>query len=170
MGGGGGRLFLFHNESGKRFKEVTEGAGLAGPVNAFDSCWADYDNDGRLDLAVAAGIVDPAAGDRIRLYHNEANGKFREVGQDSGLTQIGRWISVCWGDYDGDGRQDLLAASYDAGPFLFRNLGRGRFQDVSVRAGISSVQHAYTCEFLDFDNDGRLDIFVSTSPKAITRR
>jgi hypothetical protein len=72
--GGGGRLFLFHNEGGKRFADVTESAGLAAPVNAFGSSWADYDNDGRVDLAVATGIIDPEGGDRIRLYHNEGNG------------------------------------------------------------------------------------------------
>jgi len=163
--GGGGRLFLFHNDRGKRFRDVTNAAGLAEPVNAFGSSWADYDNDGLVDLAVAAGIVDPAAGDRIRLYHNEGNGKFREVGEQAGLTQKARWISICWGDYDGDGRQDLLATSYDSGPFLFRNLGHGRFEDVSQRAGTRNSQHAYTCEFLDFDNDGKLDIFVSTYPE-----
>lgn len=163
--GGGGRLFLFHNDSGKRFRDSTRAAGLAEPVNAFGSAWADYDNDGLVDLAVAAGIIDPAAGDRIRLYHNEGNGKFREVGEQAGLTQRARWISVCWGDYDGDGRQDLLATSYDAGPFLFRNLGHGRFEDVTSRCGIRNLKHAYTCEFLDFDNDGKLDIFVSTYPE-----
>jgi hypothetical protein len=162
--GGGGRLFLFHNEGGKRFVDVTESAGLAAPVNAFGSSWADYDNDGRADLAVAAGIIDPEGGDRIRLYHNEGNGKFRELGEQAGLKQKARWISLCWGDYDGDGRQDLLATSFDAGPFLFRNLGDGRFEDVSVRAGIRTQAHAYTPEFFDFDNDGKLDLFVSTYP------
>lgn len=162
--GGGGRLFLFHNEGGKRFVDVTQGAGLATPVNAFGSSWADYDNDGRVDLAVATGIADPEGGDLIRLYHNEGNGKFREVGEQAGLTQKARWISLCWGDYDGDGRQDLLATSFDAGPFLFRNLGDGRFEDVSVQAGIRTQVHAYTPEFFDYDNDGQLDLFVSTYP------
>ncbi len=162
--GGGGRLFLFHNEGGKRFADVTESAGLAAPVNAFGSSWADYDNDGRVDLAVATGIIDPEGGDRIRLYHNEGNGKFRDVGEQAGLTQKARWISLTWGDYDGDGRQDLLATSYDAGPFLFRNLGNGHFEDVSVRAGIRTQIAAYTPVFLDYDNDGNLDLFVCTYP------
>ncbi len=162
--GGGGRLFLFHNEHGQRFTDVSKEAGLAGPLNAFGSSWSDYDNDGRADLAVATGIIDPAEGDRLRLFHNEGNGKFREVGQEGGLTQKARWISVCWGDYDGDGRQDLLANSFNAGCFLFRNLGNGRFEDVSKRAGVSGVREAYTAEFFDYDNDGRLDLFVSTYP------
>src|SRR5207237_9085428 len=97
------------NEGGNRVVDVTEGAGLAVPVNAFGSSGADYDNDGRVVLAVATGIIDPEGGDRIRLYHNEGNGKFREVGEQAGLTQKARWISLTWGDYDADGRQDLLA-------------------------------------------------------------
>ena len=164
--GGGGRLFLFHNDGGKRFVDVTASAGLAEPVNAFGSSWADFDADGRVDLAVAAGIIDPEGGDRIRLYQNQGNGKFREVGEEAGLTQKARWISLCWGDYDGDGRQDLLAASFDRGPFLFRNTGRGHFEDVSTAAGIRAECHAYTPNFFDLDNDGRLDAFVATYPHA----
>jgi hypothetical protein len=162
--GGGGRLFLFHNDRGQRFIDVAQAAGLGVSVNAFGSSWADYDNDGFSDLAVAAGIVDPPDGDRLRLFHNERNGKFREVGRDVGLVQKARWISVCWGDYDGDGHQDLLANSFDAGCFLFRNMGNGRFEDVSDEAGIRNSRHAYTAEFFDFNNDGRLDLFVSTYP------
>lgn len=162
--GGGGRLFLFHNEAGKRFIDVTQSAGLGAPINAFGSSWADYDNDGRVDLAVATGIIDPEGGDRIRLFHNEGDGKFREVGEQAGLTQRARWISLAWGDYDGDGRQDLLATSFDAGPFLFRNLGDGRFVDVSVQAGIRTQIAAYTPVWLDYNNDGKLDLFVCTYP------
>ncbi len=162
--GGGGRLFLFHNEKGRKFTDVTKSAGLGEPVNAFGAAWADYDNDGRSDLAVATGIVDPTGGDRIRLFHNEGNGKFREVGLEAGLLQKAEWISVCWGDYDGDGRQDLVAMSYNGGCFLFRNMGNGRFEDVTDRAGIRDSMHAYTAEFFDFDNDGRQDLFVSTYP------
>ena len=162
--GGGGRLFLFHNEAGKRFVDVTQSAGLSAPVNAFGSSWADYDNDGRVDLAVATGIIDPEGGDRIRLFHNEGGGKFREVGEQAGLTQRARWISLAWGDYDGDGRQDLLATSFDAGPFLFRNLGDGSFMDVSVQAGIRTQTAAYTPVWFDYDNDGKLDFFVCTYP------
>jgi len=162
--GGGGRLFLFHNDSARRFTDVTASAGLGAPVNAFGASWADYDNDGLVDLAVATGIVDPPDGDRLRLFHNEGNGKFREVGREAGLSQVANWISVCWGDYDGDGRQDLLATSFNKGCFLFRNMGNGRFEDVSEPAGVRNSHHTYTAEFFDYDNDGRLDLFVSTYP------
>lgn len=162
--GGVNRLFLFHNERGRRFRDVTAAAGLGEPINAFGCAWADYDNDGNADLVVAAGIVDPPGGDRLRLYHNDGNGRFRELGEQAGLRLRARWIAVCWGDYDGDGRPDLLATSLDQGCHLFRNLGGGRFADVSHAAGVSAAIPTYTAEFFDYDNDGRLDLFVSTYP------
>src|SRR5208282_1781168 len=89
--GGAARLYLFHNEGGKRFVDVTQSAGLAVPIDAFSASWADYDNDGYVDLAVAAGVIEPEGGDRIRLYHNDGNGRFHEVGEQAGLTQKARW-------------------------------------------------------------------------------
>ena len=163
--GGTSRVYLFHNEGGQQFVDVTQSAGLAVPMDAFGASWADYDNDGNVDVAMASGVIDPEGGDRIRLYHNEGNGRFREVGEPAGLTQKARWISVCWGDYDEDGRPDLLATSFDKGPFLYHNLGGGRFEDVTERAGIRAQAHAYTCEFFDYDNDGKLDAFVSVYPE-----
>ena len=161
--GGDNRLFLFHNEGGRRFKDVTDKAGLGGRVDAFGSSWADYDKDGNLDVAVATGVVHPE-GDRILLYHNLGNGKFSEVGVKAGLSKRARWMNVCWGDYDGDGRPDLFAVSFDSGCALYHNVGGGRFENATERAGLTCPSANYTCDFLDYNNDGRPDIFVSTYP------
>lgn len=163
--GGVNRLFLFHNDHGRRFVDVTQKAGLGGPINAFGTAWADYDRDGYADLAVATGIVEPAGG-RIRLYHNDRNGSFTEVGLKAGLTKRAHWMSVCWGDFFGNGLQDLFAVSFDAGCTLYRNLGNGKFEDVTSRAGIRCPIASYTCDVLDYNQDGRPDLFVSTYPKA----
>jgi hypothetical protein len=161
--GGDNRLFLFHNEQGKGFKDVTKEAGLGGTMNAFGASWADYDNDGLLDVAVASGLVH-AGGERLLLYHNLGKGKFEEVGTKAGLTRRARWMNVTWGDYDGDGRQDLFAVSFDSQCALFHNLGNGQFEDVTEKAGIKCPSANYTATFLDYDNDGKPDIFVSTYP------
>lgn len=161
--GGDNRLFLFHNESGRHFKDVTEQAGMGGQVDAFGLSWADYDRDGLLDVAVATGIVHPK-GDRILLYHNLGHGKFSEVGVKAGLTMHARWMNVCWGDYDADGRPDLFAVSFDSGCALYHNLGRGRFENVTEAAGFRCPSANYTCDVLDYNNDGKPDIFVSTYP------
>lgn len=163
--GGDNRLFLFHNDHGRRFVDVTQQAGLGGAINAFGSAWADYDGDGYADLVVATGIVRPGGG-RLRLYHNNGNGTFSEVGLQAGLTRRAHWMSACWGDYDGDGRPDLFAVTFDAGCRLYHNLGHGQFEDVTERAGIHCPIANYTCDFLDYNQDGRPDIFVSTYPKA----
>ena len=162
--GGYNRLFLFHNDHGRRFVDVTKRAGLGGNFNAFGAAWADHDNDGNIDLVVATGINSPE-GDTLRLFSNNGNGTFFEVSQRAGLTEKQRWISACWGDYDEDGRSDLLATSFDGGCSLFHNLGDGRFGNVTTRAGIFCPLSSYTCEFLDYNNDGHPDLFISTYPK-----
>ncbi len=161
--GGDNRLFLFHNDHGRRFTDVTERAGLGGRMNAFGSSWADYDKDGFLDVAVAEGLVH-AGGGRILLYHNNRNGRFSEVGLKAGLTRRARWMNVTWGDFYGDGRQDLFAVSFDSQCALYHNLGDGKFEDVTERAGIKCPSANYTASVLDYDNDGKPDIFVSTYP------
>jgi tetratricopeptide (TPR) repeat protein len=161
--GGTNRLFLFHNDRGRRFVDVTNSAGLGEPINAFGASWADFNNDGNVDLAVAAGIAQPE-GDRLRLFRNDGNGTFSEVGVQAGLTDRAQWISVCWGDFNNDGLPDLFAVSFDKGCRLYQNLGNGRFKDVSLKAGIESSAPCYTCEFLDYNNGGYEDLFVSTYP------
>jgi len=161
--GGTNRLFLFHNDDGRRFTDVTRKARLERPINAFGASWADYDNDGYVDLAVAAGIVQPG-GDRVHLFRNNADGTFSDVGFRAGLRWRAPRISVCWGDYDNDGHPDLFATGFAQGCDLYHNLGNGRFKNVTVKAGIKCPSSNYTCEFFDYDNDGNSDIFVSTYP------
>jgi tetratricopeptide (TPR) repeat protein len=161
--GGTNRLFLFHNEKGHRFVDVTKTAGLGDPINAFGASWADYNNDGNLDVAVAAGIAQPSGG-RLRLFRNNGDGTFSDVSLRAGLAKMAQWISVCWGDYNGDGLPDLFAVSFDKGCDLYQNLGNGQFKEVSEGAGIECPTASYTCEFLDYNNDGQPDVFVSTYP------
>jgi hypothetical protein len=161
--GGINRLFLFHNDKGRRFVDVTSKAGLGGAINAFGGSWADYDNDGHLDLAVAVGIAEPV-GNNLRLFHNNGDGTFSDVSLQAGLTKRAKWISVGWGDFNNDGYPDLVAASFDKGCTLYQNVRNGQFRDVSEKAGIESPASCYTCEFFDYNNDGRQDIFVSTYP------
>ncbi|MGH9354335.1 MAG: FG-GAP-like repeat-containing protein, partial [Terriglobia bacterium] len=91
--GGDNRLFLFHNDHGRRFVDVTQKAGLGGTINAFGAAWADYDGDGYVDLVVATGIVRPQGG-RLRLYHNNGDETFSESGLQAGLTQRAHWMSA----------------------------------------------------------------------------
>lgn len=161
--GGTNRLFLFHNEKGRRFTDITKQAGLKGPINAFGASWADYNSDGNVDLAVAPGIAKPNSS-RLRLFRNDGDGTFSDVSLHAGLTKTAHWISVCWGDYNADGLPDLFGVSFDKGCTLYQNRGHGRFEDVSKQAKTRCPIASYTCEFSDYNNDGHPDIFVSTYP------
>lgn len=132
-----------------------------GPGGAF----FDYDNDGWLDVFLVNSTTWPgqSAPDKTcALYRNQHDGTFRDVTREAGLTTplYGQGCSVA--DYDGDGREDLLVTCL--GPnHLFRNLGNGKFQDVSKSVGLSgggAWDWHTSAAWFDYDRDGRLDLFV----------
>ena len=118
----------------------------------------DYDNDGLPDIFVVSG-----PGATNRLYHNDGRLKFRDVTTETGLTQSGWGQGVCAADIDNDGYTDLFVTYYGAN-HLYRNRGGRRFEDITVNAGLAQPRTRYNtgCAFLDYDNDGRVDLFVST--------
>ena len=148
----------------KRFIIETNGAGAA---------FVDVDGDGWVDALVLNGtrLEDGARRDRAwpagqaptnHLYRNNRDGTFADVSAGSGLDRTGWASSVCVGDYDDDGRIDLFV-TYFGSNRLFRNLGGFRFEDVTSAAGFpaSGTRWGSGCSFLDYDRDGRLDLFVS---------
>ena len=149
----------------KRFIIETNGAGVA---------WLDVDNDGWIDALVLGGSrlkegtrsEDPAIkaqGPTTRLYRNAGNGKFTDVTETSGLGLTVFASSVCAGDYDNDGAADLLITSFGRN-YLFHNRGDGRFEDVTAAAGLPIAKPprwGSGCTFVDYDRDGRLDLFVA---------
>jgi hypothetical protein len=132
----------------KQYIIETTGSGIA---------FIDYDNDGLLDLFVLSG-----KGGTNRMYHNEGQGRFRDVTAKLGLASSGWAQGVCAGDYDNDGYTDLFV-TYWGGNRLYRNVAGQRFEDVTPRAHLTQDRARYNtgCAFLDMDNDGRLDLFVS---------
>jgi hypothetical protein len=147
----------------KRFIIETNGAGTA---------LVDYDNDGWLDALVLSGTrLAPGARtdstderDRVpsRLYRNQRNGTFEDVTTRAGLTKIGWASGVCAGDYDNDGFVDLFVTYYGVNA-LYRNRGDGTFEDATAKAGLagSGTRWGSGCTFIDYDRDGRLDLFVA---------
>jgi hypothetical protein len=152
----------------------------------------DFDNDGRDDVYITALEGD-------RLFHNEGNGRFRDVTAASGIHNGNFGTSAAWVDYDRDGKLDLFVANYvtwtqqndlwcsldgatksyctpesykGASSKLFHNLGNGRFEDVSKRAGVGDpTSKALGVTVLDYNNDGWPDLFVSndTQPNKLYR-
>ena len=148
----------------KRFIIETNGAGAA---------LFDYDGDGWLDALVLSGtrlqegtrteLSWPAGQEPTnRLYRNNRDGTFADVTEAAGLRRTGWASSVCAGDYDNDGRLDLFV-TYFGHDVLYRNRGDGSFEDATARAGLGSTDARWGsgCAFVDYDRDGRLDLFVA---------
>ncbi|MGQ0736660.1 MAG: FG-GAP repeat domain-containing protein, partial [Acidobacteriota bacterium] len=152
---------LFRNDGG-RFVDVAAAVGLADPRRTVGAVWFDHDQDGDLDLIV--GNMD---GDGNGLYSQDA-GKFRDVADVAGVVWGGRTpgdkangtVRPCAADVNNDGRIDLFFANYGRNG-LFLNRGQGRFEDVSEAWGVAIDARYDTCAFGDFDNDGRVDLYVN---------
>jgi len=141
----------------KKFIIETTGTGVA----IFD-----YDNDGWPDIFVVNGTtLDPLPGRKPptnHLYHNNRDGTFTDVTEKAGLAHTGWGQGVCVGDYDNDGYEDLFVTYYGKN-VLYHNNGNGTFTDVSEKAHVSGNGAWSTgCAFVDYDRDGKLDLFVAT--------
>ena len=148
----------------KRFIIETNGAGVA---------LVDVDGDDLLDAIVLNGsrLEEGTRTDRswpphdaptTRLYRNRGGNRFEDVTRGSGLERVAWSSGICAGDYDNDGRTDLVTTAYGTNA-MYRNLGGGRFEDVTSRVGLPVTGRRWGsgCTFIDYDRDGRLDLFVS---------
>ena len=156
------RMSLLRNRGGI-FEDVTLSAGLDDPIATQAAGWADYDNDGSVDLYVA-GEFDASRPDLRnlgRLYHNRGDGTFENVAVAAGVTNGRFGKGVAWGDYDGDGLPDLYISNLSQGNRLYHNRGDGTFIDAAVVLGVTEPTAGFACWFWDYDNDGQLDLWVN---------
>lgn len=136
----------------------------------YAATWTDYDNDGDNDLYISKcrlGVVDPMSGDRLNLmFRKEADGSFTEVAPFIGLQPQGQSWSAEFGDIDNDGDMDVIILNHDIDSKLYENDGTGNFTDISASAGINltvaNFSAAMQTYMQDYDNDGYLDIFVTS--------
>ncbi len=183
---------LLHNRGDGSFEDVTERSGLlrggaTGPTQT--AAWADYDNDGLLDLFIGyesfsgdsmsssqvAGSQSPASDNGVPhpslLFHNNGDGTFTAVGRALHLDAQGFVKGVAWGDFNNDGRPDLFLSTHDGHNRLYRNDGpedpvhpdpsHWRFTDVTAKAGLSGQGPTFATWFFDYNNDGWPDLFVA---------
>jgi len=174
---------LYRNDGGLKFTEVGVAAGVTGGNDpksiVADAIWFDYDNDGWSDLLVAR-FGTPV------LYHNERNGKFKDVTAGAGFNKFGNTIAAIAFDYDRDGLLDVMFGNYfkpvslidltttkvlpndldnavnGGGVTLWRNTGGGKFVDVTEKTGLSK-QSGWTLDLGhgDLNNDGWQDLYVA---------
>jgi len=125
----------------------------------------DYDNDGWPDIFLPNGsTVEGFPKDKAptgHLYHNNHDGTFTDVTSHAGLARSGWGQGACVGDYDNDGYLDLFV-TYWGQNVLYRNNGDGTFTDITAKAGLKTSRDEWSagCSFVDYDRDGKVDIFV----------
>jgi hypothetical protein len=186
------RAALYRNNRNGTFTDITAGSGLDIDIYGMGVAIADYDNDGRDDVYITALDGD-------HLFHNEGSGKFRDVTKQAGIANVAFGASAAWLDYDRDGKADLVVANYvqwnAAGDLwcsldgatksyctpesykgnstkLYHNLGGGRFEDVTQKAGVGdTTSKSLGIAVFDYNNDGWPDLFVAndTQPNKLYR-
>ena len=184
-----GRNVLYHNNGDGTFADVTDKSGLGAPGWYTCATWFDCDNDGKLDLFVSSFVeyskaLNVLCGDnrlnrryycipRIfkptpsKLYHNNGNGTFTDVSQESGIAStLGKAFGAVATDVNGDGLMDLFVACDTAANMLFLNKGGGKFEDVGFTAGVAYSdagvpRSGMGVDSADFDGDGWQDLFVA---------
>jgi hypothetical protein len=172
---------LLRNLGQGRFEDVTQAAGLFSEHPTQTAAWADFDGDGDLDVYIGNetqprlsagqsgpyGIGGEGRGHPNELFLNEGDGTFREIGAQVGLDQRGFTKAVVWGDIDEDGDPDLFLSRMLQPNQLFRNDGPDEagtwvFTDITTEAGVAEPKPSFPAWFFDYDQDGRLDLYVSS--------
>jgi hypothetical protein len=151
---------VFRNNSDGTFQEQAEKMGISGGnANSLDAAFGDFDDDGDIDFIVVNGNASNI------LYSNQRQGIFKDITETSGLKSEGGSGSVTVGDYNNDGFLDLFIGSVNGGSHeLYRNRGNGTFEKVkNTKEMFRSIQSVkiYDASFLDFNNDGFQDLFIS---------
>jgi hypothetical protein len=157
---------LYHNDGNGRFSSVTNSITLR-VLRSCQGAWADYDNDGDVDL-----FITHAANQGNSLFRNDRPGLFVDVTQATSITNRGESVGAAWGDYDNDGDFDLLVTNLrlggaDTPNFFYRNNGNGTFTQITAGEIATDLGHFLSCAWVDYDNDGWLDLFVTHDPPTV---
>ena len=151
------RKSLLRNNCDGTFTDVTDASGLGATVTATqEAVWADFDNDGHIDLFLA-NENSPA-----QLFHNKGDGTFEEIGHAAGIDHTAFSKGVTAADYDHDGFMDIYVSNLQGRNYLYHNNGDLTFTEVGRQAGVQAPLFSFATWFFDYDNDGWPDLFVDS--------
>jgi hypothetical protein len=157
------RNSLLQNDGNGVFTDVTKVAGLSSALHRTHSAaWADFDNDGWLDVFVAHEQS------RAALFRNNRDGTFTDVAERAGVRRTAFSKGSVWGDYDNDGDPDLYVSNYGEPNFFYVNNGDGTFAERAAALGVDRPVMSFPTWFFDYDNDGWLDLFVASFVPSVT--
>lgn len=155
---GMGLSFLYRNTGDGTFEEVSEFSGLEGKYISNSALWFDSNNDGYQDLFLANKGLN-------KMYLNQRDGTFLDITESSGLDGRVMWnsASACSGDYNGDGYFDIYVTNIGkaSGNAIYRNNKDGTFTNITLETDTGDVGDGRTCAWVDFDADGKLDLFTT---------
>lgn len=152
--------YFFKNVNLTTFTESAILVGFNDSSSTLTLASGDYDNDGDLDMFLGTQSNPNSLLTGI-LYKNNGNGTFTDVTQASGVTTNYYTWGAEWGDFNNDGHLDLFLADYTGLNQLYKNNGNGTFTDVGMAMGVNDPGQSYSCSWLDYDNDGDLDIYIA---------
>ncbi len=148
---------LLQNDGDGNFRDVSFEVGFGDQHFATQTgAWADFDNDGDLDLYIGN---ETAAS---QLFENQGDGTFRNIAAAAGVENNRYAKAVVWGDFDSDRFPDLYVSNLGEENRLYRNQRDGTFKDVALEMGVTGPIHSFPAWFWDYNQDGRLDLFVSS--------
>ena len=158
------RHSLLRNNGDGTFTDVTVEAGvnILPAVASQTAAWADYDNDGNVDLFVGA---EHGPG---HLFHNNGDGTFTDVSRQAGVDRIAFTKSAVWGDYDNDGYPELYVSNEGEENWLYHYNGNGTFTEIARQMHVETPIWSFPVWFWDYDNDGWLDLYVSSHYESVS--
>ncbi len=145
------------------FTDVTFSSGL-GRVHypTQTASWADYDNDGNLDLYIGNECNQLLPDAPNQLFRNDGNGLFSDVAEMAGVQDYGPTKAVIWGDYNNDRWPDIYVSNLGDANRLYHNNGDGTFEDRAGELGVMGYEETFPAWFWDVNNDGLLDLYVAS--------
>lgn len=158
---------LFLNQGNMTFTDITSASGITSPgLGACVTSFSDYNNDGLVDLFVGNCNDISFIPTPMQLFHNNGNGTFTDVSQQTGLAQInGYWMSATFGDFNNDGWIDLFSTNIGSfgviendSVLLFNH--HGVFEEQGLDAGVAKLGFSWGASANDFNNDGWLDLII----------